>query len=332
MYERGYFLKRTQALYAVFVLFSVVLIMMGCSKNTPRAKHFTVGIVNPSSGLKRVVEGFKDGMAQRGYTEGKNITYIYEGALGSKEKITPAAKKIIASNVDLIYTLTTPGTKKVKEAVVGTGIPVVFAPVFSPVDSGIVDSLTHQSENITGIRVRGSSAKALEWLLAIVPSVKNIYIPFHYKDNAANQTVEDLGVAAKKLGITLTRSKLTTVAELDMVMANIPQNVDAIWVTHSHLIASNIEKIVEAANRKKLPVAASSSLQDFGVLVSYGIVNYKLGQQVSRLADQILKGASAKDIPVESSGYHLGINLQAGKKLGIRVPDHILKQAEFIVR
>lgn len=325
-------MKRIRTFHVVLILFFAVLITVGCSKEAPRAKRFTVGIVNPSSGLEGVVEGFKDGMAQRGYTEGKNITYIYDGALDSKEQITPAAQKIIASNVDLIYTLTTPGTKKVKEAAVGTGIPIVFAPVFSPVDSGIVDSLTRQSENITGIRVRGSSAKALEWLLAIVPSVKNIYIPFHYKDNAANQTVEDLSAAAEKLGINLTSSKLDTVEELDKVMANIPDNVDAVWVTHSHLIISNIEKIVEAANRKKLPVAASSSLHEFGVLVSYGIVNYKLGQQASRLADQILKGASAKDLPIESSEYHLGINLQAGKELGIRVPDAILKQAEFIVR
>ncbi len=89
---------------------------------------------------------------------------------------------------------------------------------------------------------------------------------------------------------------------------------------------------MEAAERRKLPIAASTSLHEFGVLVSFGEENHKLGQQASRLADNILKGASPEDIPVENSDYYLGINLSAARKSGIKVPDDILRQADFIVR
>ena len=169
-------------------------------------------------------------------------------------------------------------------------------------------------------------------LLEIIPSIKNIYIPFHYTDKAASQTVDDLGVAAEKVGVELTRSNLTTVEELDIALANIPENVDAIWLTCSHLLFSNIEKIVKKADEMKLPIAASTSLHEFGVLVSYGEENYKLGQQVSRLADMILKGTSTIDLPIENAEYYLGINLQAEKKLGIEVSNTVLVNADFIVR
>ena len=59
----------------------------------------------------------------------------------------------------------------------GTGIPVVFAPVFDPVKSGIVKSLVKPGGNLIGIKAGGHSAKALYWLLKVVPDIKNIFVP-----------------------------------------------------------------------------------------------------------------------------------------------------------
>ena len=44
-------------------------------------KIFTVGIINAVSNHTVTVEGFKIGMAELGYVEGKDVRYIYNGVI-----------------------------------------------------------------------------------------------------------------------------------------------------------------------------------------------------------------------------------------------------------
>ncbi len=292
-----------------------------------------VGIVNPSAGLQDVVTGFKEGMKKRGYQEGKNITYLYDGPLEGIEQVDAKINELLNQKVDLIYSLTTPATKKLKKALEGKDIPGVFGPVFDPVSSGIVESQANPGGNITGVKVRGSSAKALEWLMSIVPDVKRIFIPFHITDKAACQTVEDLQNTTSKFGFELITEEVTTSAELETALTRIPDNADALWLTCSHLLMSNIDKIVKAAAERNMPTASSThSRLRSGILITYGENDRILGEQISRLADKVLKGADPGIVPVENAEYILVINLQTAGSLGIEVSEEVLKQADIIIR
>lgn len=309
---------------------SVLLISYSCKR---KEKIYTVGIVNPSAGLKDVATGFKEGMEELGYHEGRNITYVYDGPLGGIEKVDEKINGMITRNVDLIYSLTTPASKKLKKALSGTDIPGVFGPVFDPVSAGVVESQTRPGGQLTGVKVRGSTAKALEWLLAIVPDVKRIFIPFHITDKAACYTVEDLQDTANKFDIELVTEDVTTAGELEKALTRIPDNVDAVWLTCSHLLFSNVDKIVRAASARNIPVASSThSRERSGILVTYGENDPRLGKQISRLADKLLKGASPATTPVENAEYILVVDLTAAQSLGLEVPEAVLKQADHIVR
>ena len=324
--------KRVVA-YFLWVVAAIVAAstLSGCQKH--ETKTYVVGIINPSAGLEEVVRGFKDGMEKRGYHEGKNITYLYDGPLGGTGKVDAKIMEMLAGNVDLIYSLTTPASKKLNKALVGKKVPGVFGPVFDPVASGIVKSLDMPSGQLTGVKVRGSTPKALEWLLAIVPGVKRIYVPFHVTDDAACETVTDLRETASKFNIRIMTENITTEQELEKALAHIPADADALWMTCSELLYSNVGKIVEAAAARKIPTASSThSPYKNGILVSYGENDFVLGGQVSRLADKLLKGAPPESLPVETAEYTLGINLQTARTIGITVPADIIKQADFLVR
>jgi putative ABC transport system substrate-binding protein len=305
--------------------------LVGCQKH--ETKTYVVGIINPSAGLADVVKGFKDGMEKRGYHEGKNITYLYDGPLGGTAKADAKINEMLARNVDLIYSLTTPASKKLNEALAGKKVPGVFGPVFDPVESGIVAALARPGGRLTGVRVRGSTPKALEWLLSIVPGVKRIYVPFHVTDDAACATLTDLRETAAKFNIRIITENVTTAQELEKALANIPADADALWLTCSELLYSNVGKIATAAASRKIPTASSThSPYKDGILVSYGENDFVLGGQVSRLADKLLKGAPPESLPVETAEYTLGINLQTARTIGITVPADIIKQADFLVR
>ncbi|SPP99730.1 conserved hypothetical protein [Candidatus Sulfobium mesophilum] len=323
--------RTTFYLLLVVGLISAVTSLFSCEKQ--KEKTYVVGIINPSAGLEEVVKGFKDGMEKHGYHEGKNITYLYEGPLGSIEKADAKINEMLSKNADLIYSLTTPVTKKLNAALKGKKVPGVFGPVFDPVKSGIVESLAHPGGRLTGVKVRGSTPKALEWLLAIAPGVKHIYVPFHVTDDAASATVTDLRETAAKLKIRITTKNVTTAQELDKTLANIPADADALWMTCSEMLYSNVGKIVEAATARKILTASSThSPYKDGILVSYGETDFVLGNQVSRLADKLLKGAQPETLPVETAGYALGINLRTARAIGAEVPNTVIKQADFVVR
>jgi putative ABC transport system substrate-binding protein len=325
--------NKGQSCAVVLFIFLIIALIafLGCE---PREKQkYVVGIINPSSGLVDVVKGFKKGMEELGYREGENITYLYEGPLEGVNHVDTKIKEMLAKNVDLIYSLTTPASKKLRNALSGTDIPGVFAPVFDPVSSGIVESLARPGGPVTGVRVRGSTAKALEWLLAVIPDVKRIFIPFHVTDKAACQTLEDLQETASKFNIELVTEEVTNADELEKALTKIPDDIDALWLTCSHLLFSNVEKIVQAASARNIPTASSThSRERSGILVTYGEDDLKLGEQVSKLADKLLKGALTETLPVETADFNLTINLKAARNLDLEIPDFVLRQADTIIR
>jgi putative ABC transport system substrate-binding protein len=326
-------MKKNIFIYSSLIPLFTLILLFSYSCDFKKEKTYVVGIVNPSAGLVDVVKGFKDGMEAHGYHEGRNITYLYDGPLGGIDKIDAKISEIIAKEPDLIYSLTTPASKKLKKAIANTDIPGIFTPVFDPVVSGIVNSLAKPGGQMTGVKVRGSTAKALEWLLAIIPDVKRIFIPFHITDKAACLTVEDLQETAEKLDIELVTEDVTTGEEIEAALTRIPVDTDAIWLTCSHLLFSNVDKIVQTAEELKIPVASSThSRQRSGILVAYGEDDVRLGRQVARLADKLLKGASPQNVPVETAEYILVVNLETAAKLGITVPNTVLNQADNIIR
>lgn len=302
-----------------------------CSTNQ-EPESYTIGIINLNANLDRVISEFKKGMKQYGYTEGNNITYVYKGALKNPQQIDQELANLLKTDINLLLTLTTPVTRRAKQLTKDSSLPILFAPVFSPVSASIVDSLANPGGNITGIKSRGSTGKALEWFLKTVPSAKRIFVPFHYTDKAAIQTVTDLQEAASFFNIELITRKITSAEELNTALAHIPADIDGIWVTHSHLIISNIKKIVAAATLQKKPVISSTDQSTAGVTLCYATSHDMIGRQASRMADKILRGASPAAIPVESADYFLGLNLKTAKAINIRIPDDIISQATFVTR
>lgn len=309
-----------------FLIFVIILTWMVSCNSAPGKK--VIGIINPNRGMVGTTVGFIKGMEESGYRENDNVVYIkHESADG----IDDALVQMIGRKVDLIFTVTTPATKKAKAATAATGIPVVFA-LHDPVSSGVIKSLVNPASNLTGVQLRGSSSKSLEWLLAVDPKIKNIFVPVKFDTKAARQSLEDLQKVAGQVDVRLTVKEVNSEQELQNALAGMGEDVDAIFILHSILIFSNVDKIVEASIAAGIPVASGSNLYESGVTITFGSHSEYSGKQVSRLAVRLLQGASAANTPAEVSEFFLGVNLKTAKQAGIQVPNEVLLQADFIVR
>ena len=69
-----------------------------------------------------------------------------------------------------------------------------------------------------------------------------------------------------------------------------------------------------------------------GGLVSYGANLADLDRRAATYIDKILKGAKPANLPIEQpTKFELVINLKTAKVLGLKIPAHLLMEADAVV-
>jgi putative ABC transport system substrate-binding protein len=112
---------------------------------------------------------FLQGLAQLGWTDGRNVRIDYRWGLGNADNIRKYAAELAALAPDII-----PASGTMAPLLQATRtVPIVFVNVADPVGAGFVDSLARPGGNATGfIQFEYSlSGKWLELLKQIAPSV-----------------------------------------------------------------------------------------------------------------------------------------------------------------
>ncbi|PLX48615.1 MAG: ABC transporter [Desulfobulbaceae bacterium] len=303
----------------------------GCSRTTEEEKTYSIGVINFSKAAEPAFHGFRQGMTERGYREGLNIRYLYQGHLTDKDKLLAEAARLLAAEVDLIFAMTTPASLAAKKVTAGTAIPVVFGPVSNPVASGLVTNLKEPGGNLTGITFSQQEPKRLEFFKNTLPSIKRICVPYNSKDLSPTRNLETLAEAAAKLAVELVPVSLHTNAEIDAFLADFPAGFDAIYLPTDSLIASRVNDFAALAIARKLPLATPHKEGvAAGGLLSYGFSTFAVGRQAAHLADQILRGTRPANLPVEVTEFSPTINLATARKIGVTIPDTALRQALII--
>jgi putative ABC transport system substrate-binding protein len=318
-----------KSLLLVMALLAITLsFVWSCQQPEVEKKNYLIGIINPNTGSQDINKGFIQELKENGFVEGENTTFLrYDSNFEMDEVI----HDMVARNVDLIFTVTTPATRKAKKATLGKNIPVIYA-MQDPVASGIINSLAHPNGNLTGVQIRGSVPKTIEWMLEVSPDIKHLFVPLKYDTKAARQSLEDLQKTVTPLGIELSLVEVNDQSELDAALAAIPEEADGIFILCSIFIHSNIEKLVRAARKNKLLIGSGAAQSDRGVTISYGMIAEKTGRQAGRLANLILQGRNPSDIPSEITDFFIGVNLQTAQATDIEIPTDVLQQADIIIR
>jgi putative ABC transport system substrate-binding protein len=69
-----------------------------------------------------------------------------------------------------------------------------------------------------------------------------------------------------------------------------------------------------------------------GGLASYGWTFLWVNERFAVIIDKILKGAKPADLPIEQpTRFHLAINLETAKTLGLTIPPSILARADEVI-
>ena len=91
--------------------------------------------------------------------------------------------------------------------------------------------------------------------------------------------------------------------------------------------------LVDLAAKNRLPtVYPQRDFVDVGGLMSYGPNGPDLFRRAATLVDKILKGAKPADLPVEQpTKFELVINLKTARALELKIPAHLLMEADRVI-
>jgi len=100
---------------------------------------------------QRLVKAFREGLAQLGWIDGRNLQIDYRWAGGDVGLIRTFAKELVELSPDIMVGYATPSVAALQQET--RSIPIVFLSVTDPVGQGLVASLAHPGGNITGFAV-----------------------------------------------------------------------------------------------------------------------------------------------------------------------------------
>jgi putative tryptophan/tyrosine transport system substrate-binding protein len=305
-----------------------------------RAQQRGKPIIGYLSSISRVsasfmLGAFRQGLADLGFVEDRNVTIIYRYADGQYDRLQALASELVAQQVDVIVTgPSSPAALAAKRAT--STIPIVFELGADPIALGLVASYNRPDANLTGINVSPESltAKRLELLDGLVPNG----LPIAELVNLSNKTVDTEERVAKEAARMLGRELLFVAIRNDGEGAPAfeemgQKHVGGLIIWLEAFLQSKREQIVSLANQYRIPtVCPTREFSEVGGLISYGPNLSDTNRQVGAYVGRILKGARPADLPVMTpTSFDLIINMKTAKALRLAIPPTLLAIANEVI-
>jgi putative ABC transport system substrate-binding protein len=218
---------------------------------------------------------------------------------------------------------------------VNPNIPIVFTTGGDPVQTGIVESLSRPTGNITGVTSLQVEVgpKLIELVHELVPQTTNIALLANAAAGAPFPPPEMLA-AAHSLGLTLHPLRASNEGAIDEAFAALPKlGAGGLVVRIAPLFTTRMDQLAALALRHRVPTVYQ--LRDFAVrggLASYGGNQVEGYRMVGLYVGRILNGEKPADLPVQQvTKIELVINLKTAKALGITVPITLFGRADEVI-
>jgi putative tryptophan/tyrosine transport system substrate-binding protein len=280
--------------------------------------------------------GFREGLHQIGYTEGRNVSIEFRWAKSQYDRLPTLAVDLVHRQVAVIAA-TGGSVSAIAAKSATTTIPIVFTSGGDPVQIGLVQSINRPGGNVTGVSLFTSTlaAKRLELLHELVPAVRVIALLVNPANPNSEADTQAVDAAARLMGLQIIVLTASTGAEIEAAFATMRQkDVGAIIVGADPLFDnSSRDQLIVLAARNAFPAIYDwRDVAIAGGLASYGS-NLAEGYRLAGIyTGRILKGEKPADLPVQQpTKFEFVINLKTARALGLTISNQMQLLADEVI-
>lgn len=329
----------------IFLFLTIFFIVFACefsftfTFSTPLRVAPKIGAIIYSKEFLPSFEGLKAGLLSLGYSGSNGVfykEYVIDGDLGKIENIMDELKK---DGFEIVFVTTTPAAKKVFSLNNKYNFQVIFNEVADPVSSGLVKNMDNPGMNLTGVShgALRMIPKRIEILKEFLPELKKIYFItgnlgylFPGEDNLLEEASKLENIEIETIVNISTDETLSLMAH-KIESSNINS---AVVLGISPELVRRFGSIKELCAKYRIPIMSmDSNLVKLGATMSYAPEFYHVGYQSAFIADMILKGAKASDVPVQMPDeIFIYLNHTAINQIDMKYDERFLSYADEVIR
>jgi putative tryptophan/tyrosine transport system substrate-binding protein len=293
-----------------------------------------IGYVSSASADASYMTAFRQGLADLGYTEGRNVAIEFRWAEGKFERLPALLADLIQRRAAVIAVGGVTSGLAAKAATTTT--PIVFLAADDPVKFGLVTSLNRPGGNATGLNLLTSelTTKRLELIRGVLPPASVVAVLVNPRSPESEPQTRDIEWVARSVGQQIRVLNASSDRDIDAVFAALVEARGAgLLVTNDALFSSSRDQIVALAASRAIPaIYDRRAYADAGGLMSYGTHYLDGHRRLGSYAAKILNGAKPADLPVEqSTKFEFVLNVKTAKTLGLDVSDRLLALADEVI-
>jgi putative ABC transport system substrate-binding protein len=324
---------------AAFLLLAIALLTGWTGEGFAQTKIPRVGILTFLAGTpneltqQQWLVAFRGTLAERGWIEGKSVSFEYRSAPGDPSQLAEAAAELVRLKVDVIWAAGAPFARAAYTAT--RTIPIVATDFTTdPVAEGYIQSYGRPGGNLTGIFLDAPefAGKWFQLLNATVPGLSHVAVLWDPSPGRAHLlAVQNV---ARSLRVQLQVLEVRKPKDIDRAFSVLRGRPQALIVLPSPMLFRQIEQLAELAMKHRLPATSMNlAFAKVGGMVAYGPDVMSTSDSAALLVAKILGGAKPAELPVERpTKVQLVVNLKTAKAFGLTVPESILYRADEVIR
>jgi putative ABC transport system substrate-binding protein len=294
-----------------------------------------MSVIQEDPGGAADVKAFRQGLAELGWIEGRNIHIEFRWPGGDIDRVQTFAKELVGLRPDVLIGRSTPTTAALKQET--ATIPIIFVSVPEPVEQGFVQGFARPGGNITGFTNFEASigGKWLQLLKEIDPRIARVAVIYNPQTAPfAGLFLRSVQSAAPTFVVETVTMPIRSDADIETALSMFAaQPSSGLIAIPDSFTVQHRDRIIALAARYRLPALyANSSATPSGGLMAYAVDTRDTMQRAAGYVDRILKGAKPADLPVQQAArFQLSINLRTAKAIGLDVAPNLAARADEVI-
>jgi putative tryptophan/tyrosine transport system substrate-binding protein len=333
-------MTRRNVIFSLGALASGAVAWPSAARVRPTERMHQIGFIHTQApddpvGMARLA-ALVLGLDDLGWREGDNLHIDSRFAAGDVDRLRVLAKQLAELRPDVIVTNTPFAIAPVREQ--SHAIPIVFVNMTDPVGAGVLPSLSHPHDNITGFTTFEYPivGKWLQLLEEIAPSVSRVGLMFNPAAvyGGGSYWLDQLKDAAEASATETFAMFVRNAAEMrDAVFALGAQPNAGLLVAIDSFTSAHHAQIASLALQHRIPGCYGFRYYATeGGLMSYGPDGSDTMRRVASYVDRILRGGKVADLPVQQPHkFELVVNLTTAKAFGLDVPRSVIVRADEVI-